>query len=371
MDPIAHTFTGAVLAATGLHRCTPLATAALVLGANAPDVDVLAYFAGRYEALAFRRGWTHGILALAAWPFLLAGLLTLFDRCARLRRPGTRPARAGPLLALCALAVATHPTLDWLNNYGMRWLMPFDGQWSYGDALFIVDLWLWLGLGGVLFLKHSRAKPSLICWSAFWLFATYLVLASNERIPQAAQAVWLAGLTAFVAARALGFAAPAREAALERTARIAVGCTAFYIAALLAAGVEARAAVRTALLAEGIDAVEVMVAPMPANPFAGDVVAATSDAYHVGRWRWLSEPRFERVERIARAPEDPVFRAAAAAADARRFLAWSRFPYVEVEAAPDGERTVQFLDARYRRRGGLHGPTIRLAPDLRPVAAHE
>ena len=151
MDPIAHTFTGAALAATGLRRATPLATAALVIGANAPDIDVLAGFAGSYAALALRRGWTHGVLAIVVLPFVVTGLLLLWDRM----RPGRAeraPARAGPLLALAALAVLTHPTLDWLNNYGMRWLMPFDGRWSYGDALFIVDPWVWLALGGVLFL---------------------------------------------------------------------------------------------------------------------------------------------------------------------------------------------------------------------------
>jgi len=64
MDPIAHTFTGAALAAAGLRRATPLATTALIVGANAPDIDVLTSFAGSYAALALRRGWTHGVLAL-------------------------------------------------------------------------------------------------------------------------------------------------------------------------------------------------------------------------------------------------------------------------------------------------------------------
>jgi len=38
---------------------------------------------------------------------------------------------------------AHHPTLDWLNTYGMRWLMPFSGRWFYGDAVFIVDPGCW------------------------------------------------------------------------------------------------------------------------------------------------------------------------------------------------------------------------------------
>ena len=114
------------------------------------DVDVATAFLGPYGALAHRRGWTHGVLALAILPFVVAGTLLLYDRYVRLRRnPLAAPARAGPLLGLAALAVLSHPALDWLNNYGMRWLMPFDGTWFYGDALFIVDPWVWLGLGGV------------------------------------------------------------------------------------------------------------------------------------------------------------------------------------------------------------------------------
>jgi inner membrane protein len=113
MDPVAHTFVGAALAAAGLRRATPLAGAALILGANAPDVDVFAYFAGSFEAIAFRRGVTHGVLALVLWPFVLAGLLLGWDRWVRRRRdPSAASARAGPLLALSALAVVTHPTLD-------------------------------------------------------------------------------------------------------------------------------------------------------------------------------------------------------------------------------------------------------------------
>ena len=190
MDPIAHTLTGAALAATGLRRATPLATAALVIGANAPDIDVLASFAGSYAALALRRGWTHGVLAIVVLPFVVTGLLLLWDRM----RPGRAeraPARAGPLLALAALAVLTHPTLDWLNNYGMRWLMPFDGRWSYGDALFIVDPWIWLALGGVLFLGSSRTAWASALWAVFGLLATWLLFRAPF-VPAPARALWVA-----------------------------------------------------------------------------------------------------------------------------------------------------------------------------------
>ena len=80
MDNLCHTLVGAALAQAGLKKKTALATAALVIGANLPDVDVLAYAWGPDTALGFRRGWTHGLLALALWPL----------------RPYRSPARLGP-----------------------------------------------------------------------------------------------------------------------------------------------------------------------------------------------------------------------------------------------------------------------------------
>ena len=68
MDPLTHTLLGANLAATRLGATTRLAGAALVIGANLPDVDAVTYFLGDDAALGLRRGWTHGVLALAVLP---------------------------------------------------------------------------------------------------------------------------------------------------------------------------------------------------------------------------------------------------------------------------------------------------------------
>ena len=52
---------GAALARSALGHRTALGTATLLIGANLPDIDVLAYLDGPAADLAFRRGWTHGI----------------------------------------------------------------------------------------------------------------------------------------------------------------------------------------------------------------------------------------------------------------------------------------------------------------------
>jgi len=79
VDPLCHSLVGASLAHAGLRRITPLATATLVVGANLPDVDGITYLVSQDLALGVRRGWTHGILAMAAWPFILTGLMVAID----------------------------------------------------------------------------------------------------------------------------------------------------------------------------------------------------------------------------------------------------------------------------------------------------
>ena len=89
---------GATLASTGLERKTRFGFATSILGANLPDVDVISYAWGETAALGFRRGITHGVLALIVLPFLLAGVMALVGRLSRRRWFGW-PARSwcGPL----------------------------------------------------------------------------------------------------------------------------------------------------------------------------------------------------------------------------------------------------------------------------------
>jgi inner membrane protein len=359
MDPIAHTFTGAALAAAGLRRATPLAGAALVIGANLPDLDVFSGMFGAYAPIAFRRGWTHGVLAIAVWPFLLAAALLAWDRYVRRKRDANASrARAGPLLAVAALGVVTHPALDWLNNYGLRWLMPFDGRWFYGDAVFIIDPWLWLALGGASFLTFSRSRSARIRWAIFCALATVLIFANIGLVPTPAPVLWVAGIAALVAAR--WRLADASSVALERAARLGIVIAAVYIVALVTASAAARSNVRAAMAARGIEVEAVALAPAPANPFQGDVAVLARDEYYTGRFDWLATPHLALDGATVPRPSGPLFEAAARARDARHYLVWSRFPAIEVEPAPGGGTYLRFSDVRYRAMGRILGPTVRL-----------
>jgi inner membrane protein len=262
--------------------------------------------------------------------------------------------------------VLSHPTLDWLNNYGMRWLMPFDGRWFYGDALFIIDPWVWLVLGGVLFLRLSRSAAALGAWLTFWALATWLLFATPF-VPQTARALWVMGLVAVFALRIfrphLG-----QPPVSERLTWIALGFVVAYMAAALVASAVARREVRSTLAGLGIGPLEsVMVGPAAANPFAGTVVAATEEAYYVGEWRWLAKPRLTTApDRLERNAGLPVVAAASRTPEARDYLTWSRYPYFEIETR-DGGYLVRVRDARYHGLGRLEGPDVALDRNLQPL----
>jgi hypothetical protein len=199
------------------------------------------------------------------------------------------------------------------------------------------------------------------------VLASALILMNGELVPLPAAGLWLAGVAALIVVRwRLHGAEPLAN---ERAAQIALAVTFVYVAVMVAASAAARADVRAAFAARGVEPEAVMVGPVAANPFAGDVIVVTRDDYYTGRFSWLAEPRVEpEGEQIDR-PRGTVFEAAAQAPFAQRFLTWSRFPVAEVEQAPDGGTTVRLSDLRYRDRGQLLGPTIRLDRELRVVGA--
>jgi inner membrane protein len=346
MDPLTHTLVGAALARSGIEKHSRFAAAALVVGANLPDVDGVTYFMSADLALWFRRGWTHGLPAVLLLPFLLAGGLVLLDRLL-----GSRAARFRPLLLLSLLAVASHPALDWLNTYGLRWLMPIDGTWFYGDALFVVDPWIWLVLGGAVFLATSPGTPGTLAFAALSVPATLLVWAGVPGL-LGGKALFLAGLAAVLLLK--GLRIPSSEGARSRMNRGALAASGIYIVGMVVLSQFAHRAALAELRRQGIEARSLMVSPRPMTPFRKDVVVVTSASYRYGTLELFPSfrlaldptpiPRPDGSALIARALRDPRVRG---------FANWARFPWGEVEEEPDGYR-VHLGDARYSR-GTLEG----------------
>src|SRR5215472_3632565 len=90
LEPITHFLTGACISRIGLNRKTGLATLTMVLAAEAPDADVLAFFGGSVTGFAHHRGFTHTLLGAP----VMAGVVVLgvygIYRLMRLRR-GWKP----------------------------------------------------------------------------------------------------------------------------------------------------------------------------------------------------------------------------------------------------------------------------------------
>ncbi len=294
MDNLCHTLAGAALGEAGLNRRTRLAATTLMIASNLPDIDVLVFATGT-PPVAFRRGWTHGVLAQVLLPLLFAGIMYLVGR----RRSATAdsPKLSGPwLMALSYVGVFLHVGMDWLNNYGVRLLMPFQRRWFYGDAIFIVDPWMWLML---------------------------------------AAGVWLA-----------------RQQRATRPARAALLATGLYVAMMLLSARAARGIVADAwAAANGRAPVAVMVGPMPVTPLRRSVIIDARDRYATGVFTWFpTEVRFD-PRSTPKNDMDPRVAPALAAPPVRAFLVWSRFPYWTITPEPGGGSRVAVGDMRFPAAG--------------------
>ena len=300
MDNVCHTLVGAALGEAGLKQRTRFGNATLMIAANLPDIDVMV-FATDTPSVAFRRGWTHGILAQALLPLVLTGLIWLAARVrpapSEVEGPGrgNAPLHLGWVLALSYIGVYSHVLLDLLNNYGVRLLAPVNWRWFYGDAVFILDPWLWLILAGGIWFARRRSS-----------------------------------------------AAPARKALL-----IAL----LYIGAMVVTARLARDIVIDAWRAEHGRTVErLMVGPLPITPLKRAVIVDAGDHYDSGTFDWWPmRVTFDPVT-VPKNDDRPEVALARQAPNVRAFLVWSRFPFWTLEPAPDGTR-VTVADMRFMAGG--------------------
>jgi inner membrane protein len=296
MDNICHTLVGLAMGEAGLKHKTRYGNAALMIAANIPDVDVLVFLTDT-PSVEFRRGWTHGILAQLLLPVLTTAVIVVFDRWRRRHnREAGRPLRVPWLLALCYAGVYSHVGLDFLNNYGVRLLAPFDWHWFYGDSLFIVDLWLWLALAAGVWLSRRRGTPT--------------------------------------------------------AARGALVFAACYSIAMLVSAHLARGVVtdlwRTS---RGTEPLALMVGPLPVTPFTRQVIVDAGDHYETGTFSWLSTSVAFSPDRIPKNDRDPAVAVARRTRLIAAYLMWSRFPYWIVTPS-SGRVDVGVADVRFGRALG-------------------
>jgi inner membrane protein len=310
VDNICHSLAGAALGYAGLSSRTRLGMTTIIVAANLPDVDVGVFFTNTL-AVSFRRGWTHGVLAQLTLPVALAALMWLAGR----RAAPAAPDRASPhlsapgfvpLLLLSYIGVYSHVFLDFLNSYGVRLLMPFSDRWFYGDALYVIDPWMYLVLGFGVWLAHRRTRRG--------------------------------------------------SADAATPARVALAVALVYTAAMLVSNLWARSAVRDGLARAGQPAdTRFMVTPVVVNPFRREVLVDTGDRYEKGFVWFEPAPHFRPAGYgVDKGLDAPAVRPALAEPRARAYLRWSRFPFAVIDRTKAPPRVI-LNDYRYSDQSGLVG----------------
>jgi inner membrane protein len=363
MDNLTHSLVGLTAAKAGLERLSPGATALCILAANAPDSDIVVLiFGDRWDFLQHHRGITHSLVGTAFLALLLPLLFYGVDRlwaCLRRRPPQTN--LRGLLIASFILS-ATHPILDWTNNYGIRFLLPWNPRWFYGDLVFIVDPFLWLILGGAAFLLASKTRVSKFIWGLVAAVITFMIVAGPRAgdlpNPRLLGGLWLGALLTIV----LLFAMRARERWGTRIAFVSFALVLVYWTALGFA--HARALERGSeeaqkIVARGGETV-LRLAAMPklANPFRWDCLFETDRATYRFLIALNGQANSDRVIRYPKPSGElaTALQTVAQQKPAHVFLGFARFPVARLSDPSCTTQTlVQLADLRYTEPGASRG----------------
>src|SRR6266478_34152 len=363
MDGVTHSLVGLTSAKAGLERWSPYATVVCILSANAPDIDVISgFFGGRWTLLHYHRGVTHSIIGTLALGFLIPSIFYAVDRAIAQWRKHPPKIRYRGLLIASLIAAATHPLMDWTNNYGIRPLLPWSGKWFYGDLVFIIDPYIWLVLGGAAFLLTSSRRLKIIGWSVLGIASTLLILLGPAQrgltttVVFVVRVIWILGLLAFILARWFNLQ--------RRLKSIAFAALAFVVCYWGALALMHHAAYQNAftradqLAAENAEhLIRVVAMPTAANPLRWQSVAETDQAIYrffvgVAAQPSTSPERYEKPSGLS----EQLVSAASLDPRAQVLLGFARFPLAQVESENCiGQTLVQFADLRYTEPGGSRG----------------
>jgi inner membrane protein len=363
LDNLTHSFLGLTAAKAGLEKLSPGATVLCILAANAPDADIVVLaFGDRWSFLQHHRGITHAIVGVACIALVLPLIFYGVDLLvARLRHQLPRTKFKGLLIA-SVIASATHPLLDWTNNYGIRFFLPWSQKWSYGDLVFIVDPYLWLILGGAAFLLTARTRFLKFVWGGLAAVLTFIVVASPRSSALPLQvlfsAFWIVILIVLIVLAVKG----ARESWKERIAFVAFAFVLCYWSFLgftharaLKQGGE-RAVAIAASNGETVSRIAAM--PRLANPFRWDCVFETERAtyrFEVALIGNRGDPAHVRYAKPGSELKEVVGEVLQQR-PAQVFLNFARFPVMQLADPNCTARTlVQLADLRYTEPGRSRG----------------
>lgn len=366
MDNLTHSLVGLTAARAGLERLSPGATALCVLAANSPDCDVaVGLFADRWTLLQHHRGITHAIVGVAVLSLVLPLIFFGVDRLwARFRNHAPKVKLRGLIIA-SLIATATHPLLDWTNNYGIRFFLPWSGKWSYGDFVFIVDPYLWLILGGASFLLSAKTTMGKVIWVMLAAAVLTLLIVASPRggdfsNPRFVIGVWIAAIVIFVVLFMIG----AGRRWGNKVAFAAIALALVYWGFLGYAHSRALAKghmVAARLVAPDGETLSRLAAmPTLADPLHWDCVFETERATYRFRLSLLGfgNSPSSRVVRYEKPSGElaEVMQSVSQQRPAQVFLGFARFPVAQL-ADPNctTQTLVQLADLRYTEPGRSRG----------------
>jgi inner membrane protein len=362
MDNVTHSLVGLAAAKSGLERLSPGATALCVLAANAPDADIVVLlFSDRWGFLEHHRGITHAIVGTIAFGVLLPLLFYFGDFLVGKLRSRPPMVKFRGLLIASLLVSATHPILDWTNNYGVRFLLPWDSRWFYGDFIFIVDPFIWLMLGGACFLLSKKTKASRAIWLFVVAVLTALIFLSprggNLPQPWLVQTLWISALLIVLILYVKGVG----EKLGPKIAWGSLILLVLYWSFLAFAHSMAlrRAGEESATFAVSDESISRLAAmPTLANPFRWDCVVETNKATYKFNLSLIGEEPVTKLVRYER-PTGQLDRALREVSEDRRtrvFLGFARFPVARLSTQNCTSQTlVQLADLRYTEPGMPRG----------------
>ena len=360
MDNLTHSLVGVTAAKAGLERLSPGATTLCVIAANAPDADIIVLaFGDRWDFLQHHRGITHAIVGVIGLAVLLPLIFYAVDRLwSRFKNRAPKTKLKG-LLIVSFIASATHPLLDWTNNYGIRFFLPWSQKWSYGDLVFIVDPYLWLILGGAAFLLTARTRFLKFVWAVIAAILTFLIIASPRSNglpnPRLIALIWIVVLIGLIVL----LIKDAKERWGSRIAYVAIGLVFCYWTVLgfahsraIARGSEDAAKMASA---NGETVARLAAMPRLANPFRWDCVFETERATYRFDLGLVGNETEAPPVRYAK-PAPGLVETVLEQRPARVFLGFARFPVMQLTDPDCTTRTlVQLADLRYTEPGRSRG----------------
>ncbi|MGZ8844255.1 MAG: metal-dependent hydrolase, partial [Pyrinomonadaceae bacterium] len=353
----------------GLERLSPYATTVCVVSANIADADFVALFAGdRWTLLQHHRGITHSILGTLASGLLVPLLAFAIERVVVKVRKRSPQIRLSGLLIASLIASATHPILDWTNNYGVRPWLPWSGRWFYGDLVFIFDPYIWLALGSVVFLLTSKSRTKTLGWSLLGLAVLlFLGLAAWRSGPggaaiRIALAAWSVAVVSLVTLRLRGIHKQTGRA----TAMAALALLVMYWGVLAVAHrfalMNTQAVAARLAAANGERALRSITMPTAANPFQWQSVTETDLAMYRFKVGLGDDPANPSPANAAIRFEKPTGQSAQLVSIAKHdrrtqiLLGFARFPIAQVDTDNCiGQALGQFADLRYTEPGTARG----------------